>query len=116
MTARRALTLTLLTPVAISLGLAGVLAQTPPATPPAAPAQPPAAAAPAAPATPAPAAPAAPAATSAPGTPPAAAQTPAPSSPPAVQKAQTDPFGEEVTITAKKVISIKGTANWDNAF
>lgn len=110
MTARRALTLTLLTPVAASLGIAGVWAQTPPATPPAAPAQPPAAAAPATPATPAPAAPETPAATPAPASPPAAAQ------PPATQKAQIDPFGEEVTITAKKVISIKGTANWDNAF
>lgn len=111
MTARRALTLTLLTPVAATLGIAGVLAQAPPATPPAAPVQPPAAAAPATPATPAPAAPSAPAATPAPATPPAAAQAPA--NPPATQK---DPFGEEVTITAKKVISIKGTANWDNAF
>lgn len=116
MTARRALTLTMLTPVAISLGLAGVLAQTPPATPPATPAQPPAAAAPATPAAPAPAAPSAPAAAPAPAAPPAAAQTPAPANPPATQKAQIDPFGEEVTITAKKVISIKGTANWDNAF
>lgn len=111
MTARRALTLTLLTPVAASLGIAAVLAQSPPATPPAAPAQPPATAAPATPATPAPAAPQAPAATPAPATPPASAQAPA--NPPATQK---DPFGEEVTITAKKVISIKGTANWDNAF
>lgn len=112
MTARRALTLTMLTPVAVTLGIAGVLAQAPPATPPTTPAQPPAAAAPATPAAPAPATPSAPAATPAPATPPAAAQAPA--TPPATQKA--DPFGEEVTITAKKVISIKGTANWDNAF
>ncbi|OQW57711.1 MAG: transcriptional regulator [Proteobacteria bacterium SG_bin9] len=114
MTARRALTLTLLTPVSASLGIAAVLAQTSPATPPAAPAQPPAAAAPAAPATPAPAASETPAATPAPASPPTAAQPPA--NPPPTQKAQIDPFGEEVTITAKKVISIKGTANWDNAF
>ena len=72
--------------------------------------------------------PAAPPATS----PPAAAQTPAPSTPPAAAQppaattappvaapkaAQTaDPFGEEQTLTSKKVVAIKGTANWDSAF
>lgn len=124
----------------ISAAMAGSgLAQTPatpaaPASPPAAatpapatpaPATPPAAATPApadkpAAATPAPAAPAAPAAqapaTPAPPaaqTPPAAAQTPAPAAP-AVQTA--DPFGEELTLTAKTVVMMKGTATWDNAF
>ncbi|UTD27123.1 GyrI-like domain-containing protein [Bradyrhizobium sp. WD16] len=46
-------------------------------------------------------------------TPPATAQTP----PPADQKVQTaDPFGEETTLTAKTVVAMKGTANWDSAF
>lgn len=48
-------------------------------------------------------------------TPPAAAQTPA--TPPADQKAQAaEPFGEEVTLTAKKVLSLRGTSNWESAF
>ena len=41
--------------------------------------------------------------------PPAAAATPAP-----VQTA--DPFGAETTLEAKKVVMVKGTANWDSAF
>ncbi|MCP4616127.1 MAG: GyrI-like domain-containing protein [Bradyrhizobium sp.] len=48
----------------------------------------------------------------APSSPPAAAQAPA--TPPAVQTA--DPFGEPVTLEAKKVVTIKGNANWDAAF
>src|SRR5437879_4455432 len=48
----------------------------------------------------------------APSSPPAAAQTPPP--PAAVQTA--DPFGEPVTLEAKKVVAIKGNANWDSAF
>ena len=94
-----------LVPVAaISLGFAAALAQT--ATP-----APPAAATPATPATPAPAPSANPTAA-----PPAAAATPAtpPPSPAPVQKA--DPFGEEITLTPKTVVAIKGTANWDSAF
>jgi effector-binding domain-containing protein len=48
-------------------------------------------------------------------TPPAAAQTPA--TPPADQKTQAaEPFGEEVTLTAKKVLSLRGTSNWESAF
>ena len=49
----------------------------------------------------------------APSAPPAAAQSPA-MPPPAVQTA--DPFGEPVTLEAKKVVTIKGSANWDAAF
>jgi effector-binding domain-containing protein len=49
----------------------------------------------------------------APSAPPAAAQTPA-TPPPAVQAA--DPFGEPVTLEAKKVVTVKGNANWDAAF
>jgi effector-binding domain-containing protein len=50
----------------------------------------------------------------APSAPPAAAQTPATPPPAAVQTA--DPFGEPVTLEAKKVVTIKGNANWDSAF
>ncbi len=59
---------------------------------------PPASPSPAASASPSPAAP-----------PPAAAATPAP-----VQTA--DPFGLETTLEPKKVVMVKGTANWDSAF
>jgi effector-binding domain-containing protein len=55
---------------------------------------------------PTPAAPAAPA-PAAPATPPAGA---APAGQPA------DPFGEEVTLAAKPIIYLKGTATWDTAF
>jgi effector-binding domain-containing protein len=102
-----------LIPAAISLGMAGVQAQTPPA------ASPPATPAPAAPATPAPA-PATPPAPSAspsaaPSTPPAAAETPA--TPPAAAPVQAaDPFGDQITLTPKTVVIIKGTASWDSAF
>jgi effector-binding domain-containing protein len=83
-----------LVPVAaISLGFATALAQTAPPTPPAA----------NAPATPAPST-----------SPPAAAATPETPSPAPVQKA--DPFGEEITLTPKTVLVMKGTANWDSAF
>ena len=95
---------------AISISIAGALAQAPaPAAPtPAAPATP-------APETPAPApAPAAPA-TPAPAPPPAA-QAPA-TPPPAAAPVQTaDPFGEEITLTAKTAVVLKGSANWDSAF
>lgn len=77
---------------------------------------------PAASATPAPSAstatPAAPAAEA-----PAAAPTPAtpaaeaPSPAPAAPNAQTaDQFGEQQTLTARKVVILKGSATWDNAF
>ena len=98
-----------LIPAAISLGIASVQAQTPPA------ASPPATPAPAT--TPAPAAPPAPAASpsAAPSTPPAAAETPA--TPPAAAPVQTaDPFGDQITLTPKTVVIIKGNAAWDSAF
>jgi hypothetical protein len=83
---------------AISLGIAGALAQAPPA------AAPPAASTPA---TPAPA----------PATPPTKAETPAPTPPPVVAPVQTaDPFGEEIVLTPKTAVIVKGTANWDSAF
>ncbi len=73
--------------------------------------------APAASATPAPAATPAPVASpsAAPAPPPAAAQAPAATPPaPAVQTA--DPFGEPFSLEPKKVVVMKGTANWDAAF
>src|SRR6266576_2469249 len=86
-----------LIPAAISLGIASVQAQTPPAASP--------------PATPAPAA----NPSAAPSTPPAAAETPA--TPPAAAPVQTaDPFGDQITLTPKTVVIIRGNAAWDSAF
>jgi effector-binding domain-containing protein len=92
---------------AISLGLGGALAQTPPA-PPAATA--PATPAPAPSATPAPP----PAETKSPADVPSAAQTP--TAPPAAAVQTADPFGEQITLAPKTVVILKGTANWDSAF
>jgi len=101
---------------AIALGIAAALAQSPAAAPAAStPATPPAVSATPAPAptsTPAPAA----SPSAAPGTPPATAETPA-AAPPAAATVQTaDPFGEEIVLAPKKVVIVKGTANWDSAF
>ncbi|EGP09315.1 transcription activator [Bradyrhizobiaceae bacterium SG-6C] len=92
--------------------------QTAPAAspPPATPAPPASTAAPVTPENPA-----TPPAAQAPVPPPAsAAETPAapaPAAPPASPNVQTaDPFGEEQTLTAKKVLILKGSATWDNAF
>jgi effector-binding domain-containing protein len=103
------LAMTALIPAAaIWLGLSGALAQSPPAATTPAPAATPA---PAPPATPVPTATPAPAASPAPATPPAAA------APPATAPIQTaDPFGEQITLEPKKVVIVKGTANWDSAF
>ncbi|MES2599888.1 MAG: GyrI-like domain-containing protein [Pseudomonadota bacterium] len=62
-------------------------------------------------------------------TPPATAQTPAappatppapaveaPAAPAAPSVKTADPFGEQQTLTAKKVVILKGSATWDNAF
>ena len=104
------LAMVMLLPAAISLGSASVQAQSPPAaTTPATPA--PATPAPAPTATPAPAA----SPSAAPSTPPAAAETPA--APPAPTPVQTaDPFGDQITLTPKTVVIIKGNASWDSAF
>ena len=52
--------------------------------------------------------------------PPAAAEAPAPAQPvtppPAAKVQSADPFGEEVTLAAKSVVILKGSASWDNAF
>jgi len=104
---------------AISLGLIPALAQSPPAASPAA-ASP--AATPAAAATPTPAPTPAPSATpvpppaenKSPADSPAASQTPAP--PPVAPVQTADPFGEEIALAPKKVVILKGSANWDSAF
>jgi effector-binding domain-containing protein len=93
--------------LALALISVGALAQSP-ATPPA-----PGTVAPETPAAaPAPAAPA-PAATPAPATPPAAEAPPTPAPAP-MQTA--DPFGEEITLTPKTAVILKGSASWDSAF
>jgi effector-binding domain-containing protein len=103
--------------VALSLGLPAALAQSPSPAP-AASASPSSSPTPAASASPAPAAtpsPApSPAASASPSPaptaqPPVTAATPAP-----VQTA--DPFGQETTLEPRKVVMVKGTANWDSAF
>jgi effector-binding domain-containing protein len=107
--------------LAMTLGGAA-LAQSPvpSASPSASPSAAPAASAPAPAASPAPAETPAPAAsaTPAPGTspsaPPAAAQMPA--VPPAATVQTADPFGEQFALEPKKVVVMKGTANWDAAF
>jgi len=102
---RRAM-LALVPVAAISLSLGQALAQSPPAASP----------------TPAPATSASPAPTATPVPPPAENKSPADSPaaaapPPAVAPVQTaDPFGEEIALAPKKVVVLKGTANWDSAF
>jgi effector-binding domain-containing protein len=97
------LAITLVPAAAMSLAISAGFAQTPPA--PAA-ATPPTATPPAA----------APPAVAAPVTKPApAAQAPAPLPPD--QKVQTaDPFGEDVTLSARMVVALKGSGEWDSAF
>jgi effector-binding domain-containing protein len=88
---------------AIWLGVGSAVAQAPSASPaPAATASP----------TPAPSASPAPAASPSASPAPSAEQTPAPA--PSVQTA--DAFGEQITLSAKKVVIAKGQANWDSAF
>ena len=119
----RALRLILAGMIAAALPIGAALAQSPaPAAPPTATPAPAASPAPAPSPTPEASPPPSPSASPAPSAspspapsaPPAATQTPA-TPPPAV--AQTaDPFGEPVTLEAKKVVTIKGNANWDSAF
>jgi effector-binding domain-containing protein len=94
-----------LVPVAaISLGIGSVLAQSPATPAPAASATP----------TPAPSASPVPEASPSAAPPPAAAQVPPAATPAPVQAA--DPFGDQITLTPKAVVILKGTANWDSAF
>ena len=117
---RRLALAALIPAAALSFGLPGAVAQTPSPAPaasaspsPISPSPAPSAS-PAASASPAPAASPSPAASASPSPgpaapPPAAAATPAP-----VQTA--DPFGLETTLESRKVVMVKGTANWDSAF
>jgi effector-binding domain-containing protein len=58
-----------------------------------------------------------PSAAPAPPTSPAPTNPPAAAAPPAASPVQTaDPFGEQITLEPKKVVIVKGTANWDSAF
>jgi effector-binding domain-containing protein len=58
-----------------------------------------------------------PAETKSPADNPTAEKAPSPTPPPPAAGVQTaDPFGEEFTLEPKKVVVIKGTANWDAAF
>jgi effector-binding domain-containing protein len=41
---------------------------------------------------------------------------PAPVAPEGIQTKPGDPFGEEVTLTAKSIVYVKGTGAWDSAF
>ena len=117
---RRLALAALIPAAALSFGLPGALAQTPSPAPAASASpspispSPALSASPAASASPAPAASPSPAASASPSPgpaapPPAAAATPAP-----VQTA--DPFGLETTLESRKVVMVKGTANWDSAF
>jgi effector-binding domain-containing protein len=104
----RSVMVALIPAAAIWLGLGSALAQAPSASPePAATASP----------TPAPAPSASPAPAASPSTSPSpsapsAAQAPTPA--PSVQTA--DAFGEQITLSAKKVVIVKNNANWDSAF
>jgi effector-binding domain-containing protein len=111
----RRLAIALIPAAALSLGLSAVLAQTPPATPPGA----------TAPATPAPPDAPTPPGTVTPATPtppPAEVQTPANPTAEAPKPSATapvhtaDPFGEEMTLTSKTVLTFRSTATWDTAF
>ncbi len=111
-----------LIPLAALAWGSAALAQSP--APAASPSAAPAASSPATPtpapsATPAPAPSETPAPVASPAVPPAAppAAAQAPAAPPATPPVQTaDPFGEQITLEPKKVVIIKGTANWDAAF
>ncbi len=47
---------------------------------------------------------------------PAKPAAPAPVAPEGIQTKPGDPFGEEVTLTAKPIVYVKGTGAWDSAF
>ena len=50
------------------------------------------------------------------GQPDGGAGTPAPIAPEGLATKPTDPFGEEVTLTAKPIVFVKGSGTWDQAF
>ncbi|MEW6147512.1 MAG: GyrI-like domain-containing protein [Bradyrhizobium sp.] len=124
---RRLALAALIPAAALSLGLSHALAQSPapaasvsPSPAPTASPSPAASASPAPVATPSPAASASPAPAGSPS--PAASASPSPTAPPPAAAAtpapvQTaDPFGLETTLESRKVVMVKGTANWDSAF
>ncbi|WP_375311691.1 GyrI-like domain-containing protein [Bradyrhizobium sp. A5] len=131
---RRLALAALIPAAALSFGLSAVLAQSPspapaasaspsqtsPAPAPSASPSPTTSASPAPAATPSPAASASPAPAASPS--PAASASPSPTAPPPAVAAtpapvQTaDPFGLETTLEPRKVVMVKGTANWDSAF
>lgn len=87
-----------------------VLAQSPAPSPSPSPSAAPSPAPPAVPVPP-------PAETKSPADTPTAEKPPAPTPPPPAASVQTaDPFGEEFALVPKKVVIMKGTANWDAAF
>ena len=103
-----------LVPMAATIALVGALggaalAQSPAASPAPSPSATPAPAPSASPVPP-------PAETRSPADMPSAAQTPAPVPPPAATVQTADPFGEPFSLEPKKVVVMKGTANWDGAF
>ena len=107
---------------AVSLGVAPALAQVPPQSSgtPATPAPvetntpPPVTTTTPTPASTPPAPPPPPAEAKSPADSPAAAESPAP--PPAASVQTADPFGEQTVLAPKKVVILKGNANWDSAF
>jgi effector-binding domain-containing protein len=99
----RSVMVALIPAAAIWLGVGSALAQAPSASP-----SPAATASPA----PVPAPSASPAPAASPSASPSAEQTPTPS--PSVQTA--DAFGEQITLSPKKVVIARGNANWDSAF
>ncbi|MCK1522111.1 MULTISPECIES: GyrI-like domain-containing protein [unclassified Bradyrhizobium] len=128
---RRLVLAALIPAAALSFSLSATLAQTPSPAPaasaspsPAPSASPAPAASAARVATPSPAASATPSPATSPATSPspAASASPSPATPPPAAAAtpapvQTaDPFGQETTLESKKVLMVKGTANWDSAF
>lgn len=126
---RRLALAALIPAAALSFGLSATLAQTPSpapaasASPSPAPSASPSPAASAAPvATPAASASPSPSMSPATSSSPAASASPSPAAPPPAAAAtpapvQTaDPFGQEATLESRKVVMVKGTANWDSAF
>ncbi|WP_262049299.1 GyrI-like domain-containing protein [Bradyrhizobium sp. Bra78] len=118
---RRIALAALIPAAALSFGLSDTLAQTPSPAP-AASASPSSTSPSSTSPSPAPAASASPAPAATPSPAPAASASPSPSpaapaaaaTPAPVQTA--DPFGQETTLEPRKVVMVKGTANWDSAF
>src|ERR1700749_3678 len=109
----RSVMIALMAAGAIALGSGGASAQAP-SNGEGAGASPAATASPAASASPAPTPSASPTPAASPSASPSPSAEQSPAAPPSVQTA--DPFGEETTLPARKVVIVKGTATWDSAF